>query len=116
MDAHRPHIPSFFNTLFRYGCRFRAPSNSPRDAERKEGKGEKGTDVVKATETGDKIDQQAESNGKRGGEAEGQKPRLLCSVEEGSVDDFFRLAQILGEGGGPSMQRCVLGIRIRYWR
>ncbi|KAL8446696.1 hypothetical protein Emag_004644 [Eimeria magna] len=36
---------------------------------------------------------------------DGSEPRLLCSVDDGSVDDFFQLAQALGEGGGPDMKK-----------
>lgn len=110
--SFRPHIPSFFKTLFSYGCRFLAPgqrlqedpddkkdTNAVKDEDRIENSAQD-DDRLKVTKAQEARTKEFVSASKRG-----PKPCFLCSTEDGSVDDFFTLAQTLGEGGGPDMQK-----------
>lgn len=38
---------------------------------------------------------------------------MLLSIEDGSAEDFFAIAQTLGEGGGPSMKKWVFLLLVR---
>ncbi|CDI74776.1 hypothetical protein, conserved [Eimeria praecox] len=103
----KPHIPKFFKKLFEYGCRFAAPGpavgrEGTQEAQCRRGKAydERRNSVSKAEETTN-VRQEEPTRAA----ARGPRPRLLRSIEDGSTEEFFAIAQTLGEGGGPSMEK-----------
>ena len=106
----RPHIPGFFKKLFEYGCRFAAPGAG----EEQEGAEERRGGTRKAIKAGGPSLAQAAATTKvtqkeaTRAATRGVRPRILRCIEDGSAEDFFAVAQSLGEGGGPNMKKWVL--------
>ncbi|XP_026189934.1 uncharacterized protein LOC34619008 [Cyclospora cayetanensis] len=116
----QPHVPGFFNTLFRYGCRFALPPH-PKvkpavEAQQQalhNGAGEPKAEKARSEEGSFSGASAPPAAGR--GLPHGPKSRLLRSLADGSTADFFRLAETLGEGGGPNMKKIeeVLGIHFK---
>ena len=110
----RPHIPGFFKKLFEYGCRFAAPEaglekgNNEAHGFRDRAEGQVRRSSAKERETSNIKQEEPICAATRG-----PKPRMLLSIEDGSAEDFFAIAQTLGEGGGPSMKKWVFLLLVR---
>ncbi|OEH75628.1 Ubiquitin, related protein, related protein [Cyclospora cayetanensis] len=152
----QPHVPGFFNTLFRYGCRFALPPhpkvkpaveaqqqalhNGAGEPKAEKARSEEGsfsgvegssqesslspcfsastvaectTETATAAAAATREASAPPAAGR--GLPHGPKSRLLRSLADGSTADFFRLAETLGEGGGPNMKKIeeVLGIHFK---
>ncbi|KAL8270555.1 hypothetical protein Esti_005526 [Eimeria stiedai] len=103
-----PHIPAFFEELFSYGCRFRTFDEGRGDSKGDAVKRDPAERLWKATT----VDEEPTTSATRG--TDNPKSRLLCSVNDGSADEFFQLAQALGEGGGPDVKKIDMTLEEHF--